>query len=82
MNEQDLLEALDSGHLTSAVLDVCETEPLPTSDPLWTHNSVVLTPHVAGPTQINQSAQQIAESIQLIERGEWPSGLVDRAAGY
>lgn len=82
VNENDLLQALDSGHLTSAMLDVCETEPLPASDPLWTHAAITLTPHIAGPTQITQSAQQIAESIQLIERGERPAGLVDRAAGY
>lgn len=82
VNETDLLAALDSGQLTAAVLDVCETEPLPESHPLWTHDAITLTPHVAGPTQINQSAQQIAESIQMIESGKWPDGLVNRSEGY
>jgi glyoxylate/hydroxypyruvate reductase A len=82
VNESDLLQALDSGQLTSAVLDVCETEPLPVTDPLWTHEAVTLTPHVAGPTQIDKSARQIAKSIQQMERGDQPAGLVNRAAGY
>ena len=82
VNESDLLNALDSGQLTAAVLDVCETEPLPASDPLWSHESVTLTPHVAGPTQITESARQITESIQTIERGQWPAGLVNRTEGY
>jgi len=82
VNENDLLDALDSGQLTAAVLDVCETEPLPTSHPLWSHEGVTLTPHVAGPTQITQSAQQIANSIQLLESGQWPTGLVNRNEGY
>lgn len=82
VNESDLLNALDSGQLTAAMLDVCETEPLPASDPLWSHESVTLTPHVAGPTQITESARQIIESIQTIESGQWPAGLVNRSEGY
>ena len=82
MNENELIRALDSGQLAGAVLDVCETEPLPATSPLWTHESVTLTPHIAGPTQIAQSAEQIASSIEQLERGEKPVGLVNRQAGY
>lgn len=82
VNEDDLLQALDSGQLAAAMLDVCATEPLPQNHRLWTHDSVTLTPHIAGPTQIKQSASQIAASIELLERGERPVGLVDRLEGY
>ena len=82
VNENELIRALDSGQLAGAVLDVCETEPLPATSPLWTHESVTLTPHIAGPTQIAQSAEQIASSIEQLERGEKPVGLVNRQAGY
>jgi phosphoglycerate dehydrogenase-like enzyme len=45
--EPDLLEALDSGHLAHAALDVAATEPLPAESPLWDHPKVTLYPHSA-----------------------------------
>jgi phosphoglycerate dehydrogenase-like enzyme len=43
----DLVEALRSGHLSGAGLDVVDPEPLPVDHPLWTMPGVLLTPHVA-----------------------------------
>lgn len=40
LNEVQLLEALDSGHVASALLDVFQTEPLPQESPLWLHPKV------------------------------------------
>src|SRR5207253_8270591 len=37
LDQRALLEALDSGHLCAAILDVCEPEPLPQSHPFWSH---------------------------------------------
>jgi glyoxylate/hydroxypyruvate reductase A len=82
VNEDDLLDALDTGQLTAAMLDVCVTEPLPEGHRFWAHESITLTPHIAGPTQIAESVQQIVESIQNIEAGSQPDGLVDRDHGY
>jgi len=48
VTEEDLLAALESGGLLGAGLDVFETEPLPSSSPLWSHPRVVITPHNAG----------------------------------
>ena len=45
--ESDLIEALDSGHLNRAVLDVFKHEPLPKSSVLWKHNKITVTPHLA-----------------------------------
>ena len=47
VDEQALIEALRSGHLSGAGLDVFVEEPLPEGHPLWTLNTVI-TPHVAG----------------------------------
>src|ERR1700744_1684218 len=44
-NEADILAALDSDQLGSAVLDVFQTEPLPADSPFWTHPKVTVTPH-------------------------------------
>ena len=46
-DERALLDALDSGRLSGAVLDVCETEPLPAQSPLWERENVLLTPHTS-----------------------------------
>lgn len=82
VNETDLLASLDSGHLASAMLDVVVSEPLPSGSRLWSHPSVLLTPHIAGPTQAELSARQIAESINQFESGKTPPGIVDRKTGY
>jgi glyoxylate/hydroxypyruvate reductase A len=48
--EADLLEALDSGRLSRAILDVTDPEPLPAEHPFWAHRRVFDTPHVASMT--------------------------------
>ncbi|WP_025762494.1 D-2-hydroxyacid dehydrogenase [Dyadobacter tibetensis] len=47
-DETALIEALLSGHLDGAVLDVTEQEPLPSDHPLWKMPQVILTQHTGG----------------------------------
>ncbi|MEP7346402.1 MAG: D-2-hydroxyacid dehydrogenase [Gemmatimonadaceae bacterium] len=82
VDEAVLPEALDSGWLKGAALDVFETEPLPASSPLWDRADVMISPHVAGLTTIPGAADSFLESLASIERGERPVGLVDRGRGY
>ncbi|WP_062219069.1 2-hydroxyacid dehydrogenase [Aureimonas sp. D3] len=77
-----LLEALDSEHLSAAILDVTEPEPLPPSHPLWRHPKVILTPHVASVTQAETAAEAVIANIRRHRAGEPMVGLVDRARGY
>jgi glyoxylate/hydroxypyruvate reductase A len=77
-----LVDALDSGRLHAAVLDVTDPEPLPTDSPLWSHPKITITPHVAGYTAIGPAATVIAANIRRIEAGETPFPLVDRFLGY
>ncbi|WP_137389452.1 2-hydroxyacid dehydrogenase [Rhodoligotrophos defluvii] len=80
--ERDLLDALDSGHLSGAILDVFESEPLPPGHPLWTHPKVLMTPHVASTTRPEGVVRGVLENLRRLERGEHPLGLVDRKRGY
>jgi phosphoglycerate dehydrogenase-like enzyme len=48
VNQDDLVEALKSGQVGAAGLDVTDPEPLPPGHPLWTAPNILLTPHVAG----------------------------------
>lgn len=82
LNETDLLGALDSGQISGALLDVFSTEPLPQNHPFWNHPAIIITPHVAAQSLASESVNQIVNSIQMVDRGEVPDGLVDRSRGY
>jgi glyoxylate/hydroxypyruvate reductase len=80
--QRDLLQALDAGQLSRAILDVCEPEPLPPEHPFWTHPKVVLTPHIASMTQPETAVEAVIGNIRAHRAGLPMHGLVDRARGY
>lgn len=80
--EADLLDALDSGHLAGALLDVMPQEPLPADHAFWCHPLITVTPHISAQTMMEASMRQIAEKIGAFMRGEAVSGLIDRNKGY
>jgi glyoxylate/hydroxypyruvate reductase A len=80
--DEDLIAALESGHLSGAVLDVFHTEPLPASSPLWRHPKVVVTPHIAAITDPAAGVASVLESLRRLESGEPFINVVDTARGY
>jgi glyoxylate/hydroxypyruvate reductase A len=82
LDQPALIEALGSGRLAAAMLDVTDPEPLPESHPLWSHPKVMLTPHIASVTQPLTAAQSVIDNIRRHRAGEKLIGLVDRALGY
>jgi glyoxylate/hydroxypyruvate reductase A len=82
LDQGALIEALDSGRLAAAMLDVTDPEPLPESHALWSHPKVMITPHIASVTQPHTAAQSVIENIRRHRAGKNPIGLVDRALGY
>jgi len=82
LNHQDLLDALDSGQLGAAVIDVTDPEPLPPAHPFWRHPAIWLTPHIASQTQSESAVAALLENLRRYQRGEPMIGLIDRARGY
>ncbi len=80
--ESDLVDALETGVLKGASLDVFEREPLPADSPLWAHPSVYVSPHNAAISEPAAIVAAIARQIEGLERGEPLSNLVDRSRGY
>lgn len=82
VDDEALLEALDSGWISEAYLDVFSREPLPPGHRYWTHPRVRMTPHVAALTPCSVACEQVAGKIRQLEAGEPISGVVDRVRGY
>jgi glyoxylate/hydroxypyruvate reductase A len=80
--DDDLLAALDAGHLQRAVLDVFATEPLPAAHPYWRHPRVTVLPHAAALTDPRSGALAVASNLRALARGEPVANVVDRARGY
>ena len=82
MVAEDMLAALDSGHLAGAALDVFEPEPLPAESRFWSHPKVFLTPHAASITIPSSVAPQVVENIHNMRAGRSLINLVDFSLGY
>jgi phosphoglycerate dehydrogenase-like enzyme len=80
VNERDLLEALTSGHLAGAGLDVLATEPPPPDHPLVALDNVVISAHVAAldAQAVEDMATGAAQNILDVLDGNWPThGLLN-----
>lgn len=79
VNEKALLEALNSGHIAAAALDVWEIEPPDPKDPLLNHPNLIGTPHYAGTTEESLYRVGIAavEEVVRVLRGEPPNHPVN-----
>jgi D-3-phosphoglycerate dehydrogenase len=78
-----LVAALDRD-LGGAALDVTDPEPLPAGHPLWTHDRVLITPHVATTKtgEHRHYPERVRENVERFVAGEPLVGVVDRGAGY
>ena len=80
--EADLLDALASGQLGHAVLDVFANEPLPAAHAFWSHPRITVLPHVAALTDPRSAAAIVARNVMALREGGALENLVDRSRGY
>ncbi len=84
VDQEALLAALDSGHVSGAGLDVTEPEPLPSGHPLLGRDNVVVTPHVASTTTVGivRLVGQALDQALIWLRGGIPEHLLDATAAH
>ncbi|RQH02034.1 D-2-hydroxyacid dehydrogenase [Natrarchaeobius oligotrophus] len=72
VDQDALIDALESGSIAGAALDVFETEPLPESSPLWEFDEVILTPHAASFTvdYFRDVGDIVRENVERLAAGE------------
>lgn len=82
LDEPALVDALRSGRLGGAILDVFTEESLPPDSPLWSLPNVTVTPHISGPSVPDEVAAFFMANFRRFAAGEPLVGIVDRGRGY
>ena len=84
VDEAALLNALDTGEIGGAGLDVTPREPLPKDHPLWKMENVVITPHTAGasPLREQRNVDLICENLRLFLADKPLQCVIDKVKGY
>lgn len=84
IDENAMTQALQSGQIGGAALDVFEIEPLPVTSPLWGMDNVIISPHVAGNTDhyFEDAAEVFAQNLERYIADEELLNVVDRKRGY
>ncbi len=79
VDEAALIEALRSGEIAGAGLDVFEQEPTPADNPLLKMDNVIVTPHSAGTSAVSarDANVRIGQEVARVLRGAWPMSLVN-----
>ncbi len=83
--QEALCDALATGHLGGAVLDVFAVEPIPQHDRIWTIPNMVITPHMSADDPATYNADTLAiffENLKAFQEGRTPPTAVDRTKGY
>jgi len=82
--QADLVDALKSGRIAGAGLDVTDPEPLPADHPLWKFPNVIITPHVSADSDADQQVRFaiLRENLRRYVAGEKMLSVVDVAKGY
>lgn len=83
-DEEALREALETGALAGAMLDVFRTEPLPVDSPLWDTPNLFVSPHISGDYHAFEEdlARQFIDQLERYFNGQPLQNRVDKSIGY
>ena len=84
VDEQALMDALRSGAIGGAGLDVTPQEPLPEAHPLWRMANVIVTPHAAGgsPNRVDRIVDLFCDNLRRILADQPLLSVIDKKKGY
>ncbi|MBL4740468.1 MAG: glyoxylate/hydroxypyruvate reductase A [Sneathiella sp.] len=82
IDDDDLIEALDTGRIDHAVLDVFHQEPLPQDNPFWGHERVTVLPHISAPTDFDTATKIVSKNISRYRKIGILPMTVDKERGY
>lgn len=84
IDEDALIQALKSGKLAGAGLDVVEKEPMPADNPLWDAPNIIMTPHRAGASQHRPRMvfEFFRDQLTRYLDGERPRNIINKERGF
>ena len=85
MDYEALVENLNRGHFSGAIIDVFDPEPLPADSPLWTTPNLLVTPHISaddGNTYVEMTLGLVFENLERYLKGQELKNLVHPELGY
>ena len=80
-----LADALKSGAISGAVIDVYDQEPLPANSPLWGIGNLIMMPHVTSDDEdqyLRKTFDMVFENVRRIAAGKPLLNVIDRNRGY
>ena len=84
--QEDLIDALNSGKIWGAGLDVATPEPLPEDHPLWSAKNLLITPHTSGGFSLPENTDDVLEiffeNLRRWSNDEPLLNIVDPETGY
>jgi phosphoglycerate dehydrogenase-like enzyme len=84
VDEDALAQALNTGQIAGAGVDVTTIEPLPPDSPLWEAKNIIITPHLAGASAPKEQrcVQLLYDNLVRFMNGGELMNVVDKRAGY
>jgi phosphoglycerate dehydrogenase-like enzyme len=78
----EIIQSIEKGYLSHAILDVFEQEPLPADSPLWGVPEITITPHISGVSTIDDVIQSFNNAFEQIKNKDLGPLFVNLDKGY